>query len=105
MSVFVLGSNFKKYINLNIFFYLKQCSGEPETPPTTSLRYHHVPIQGSRQESYLSLALESALIALGQQRIMPSGLYAQEMSVKQEERLLAKLQELDLGMVLNKMSI
>ena len=48
----------------------------------------------------MSLALESALIALGQQRIMPSGLYAQEMSVKQEERLLAKLQELDLGMAL-----
>ena len=59
-----------------------------------------MPIQGSRQESYLSLALEAALISLGQQRIMPSGLYSQEMSVKQEERLLAKLQEIDLDSTL-----
>ena len=78
-------------------------SGEvTDTSSTTnlSLRYHHVPIQGSRQESYLSLALETALIALGQQRIMPSGLYAQEMTVKQEEKLLAKLQDLDLDSTL-----
>ena len=69
-----------------------------------------MPIQGSRQESYLSLALEAALISLGQQRIMPSGLYSQEMSVKQEERLLAKLQEIDLdstlvGVLVNQTSI
>lgn len=45
------------------------------TPP----RYHHVPVVGSRDrsETYLTLAVEVALIGLGQQRIMPPGLYAQ----------------------------
>lgn len=42
-------------------------------------RYHHVPVLGSRDraETYLTLAFEVALIGLGQQRIMPVGLYAQ----------------------------
>lgn len=42
-------------------------------------RYHHVPVVGSRDrsETYLTLAFEVALIGLGQQRIMPVGLYAQ----------------------------
>lgn len=42
-------------------------------------RYHHVPVVGSRDrsETYLNLAFEVALIGLGQQRIMPIGLYAQ----------------------------
>lgn len=42
-------------------------------------RYQHVPVVGSRDrsETYLSLAFEVALIGLGQQRIMPVGLYAQ----------------------------
>lgn len=42
-------------------------------------RYHHVPVVGSRDrsETYLTLAFEVALIGLGQQRIMPIGLYAQ----------------------------
>jgi len=42
-------------------------------------RYHHVPVIGSRDrsETYLTLAVEVALIGLGQQRIMPAGLYAQ----------------------------
>lgn len=42
-------------------------------------RYHHVAVVGSRDrsETYLSLAVEVALMALGQQRIMPPGLYAQ----------------------------
>lgn len=42
-------------------------------------RYHHVPVIGSRDrtETYLTLAVELALMALGQQRIMPPGLYAQ----------------------------
>lgn len=33
---------------------------------------------------------------LGQQRQMPAGLYAQEKTCKQEEKLLAKLQALDM---------
>lgn len=42
-------------------------------------RYQHVPVVGSRDrsETYLTLAFEVALIGLGQQRIMPVGLYAQ----------------------------
>lgn len=45
------------------------------TPP----RYQHVAVPGSRDrnESYLTLAMEVALIGLGQQRVMPAGLYSQ----------------------------
>nr|CAI5841473.1 unnamed protein product [Callosobruchus analis] len=55
-------------------------------------RYHHVPVVGSRDrsETYLTLAFEVALIGLGQQRIMP------EKACKQEDRLIAKLQEIEL---------
>lgn len=49
-------------------------------------RYHHVPVVGSRDrtETYLTLAFEVALIGLGQQRIMPVGLYAQVRIVKNQ---------------------
>ncbi|XP_038589965.1 zinc finger SWIM domain-containing protein 6 [Micropterus salmoides] len=47
-------------------------------------------------ESLMSLAVETALIGLGQQRVMPDGLYAQEKVCRNEEQLLAKLQEVDL---------
>jgi hypothetical protein len=40
--------------------------------------------------------VEVALIGLGQQRLMPSGPYAQEKVCKQEERLIARLQEVEL---------
>lgn len=42
--------------------------------------YQHVPVWGSPDsgESYLTLALEVALMGMGQQRIMPEGLYAQD---------------------------
>jgi len=68
------------------------------TPP----HYQHVAVPGSRDrnESYLTLAMEVALIGLGQQRIMPAGLYSQEKACKQEERLLQKLQEMELDPVL-----
>ncbi|XP_016898138.2 zinc finger SWIM domain-containing protein 6-like [Cynoglossus semilaevis] len=42
-------------------------------------------------ESYVALAVETALIGLGQQRVMPDGLYAQEKVCRNEEQLLAKL--------------
>uniref|UniRef100_A0A3P8XAQ5 ZSWIM4-8 C-terminal domain-containing protein n=1 Tax=Esox lucius TaxID=8010 RepID=A0A3P8XAQ5_ESOLU len=45
---------------------------------------------------YLALAVETALIGLGQQRVMPDGLYAQEKVCRNEEQLLAKLQEVEL---------
>lgn len=47
-------------------------------------------------ESYLALAVEMALMGLGQQRIMPEGLYAQEKVCRNEEHLIAKLQEVEL---------
>lgn len=60
-------------------------------------KYIPIPVEGSvdRNESYISLALEAALIGLGQQRLMPSGEYLQEKSLKQEERLIAKLIDLE----------
>uniref|UniRef100_A0A3P8VRJ9 Zinc finger SWIM-type containing 6 n=1 Tax=Cynoglossus semilaevis TaxID=244447 RepID=A0A3P8VRJ9_CYNSE len=54
---------------------------------------HHFLEEG---ESFLSLAIETTLIGLGQQRAMPDGLYAQEKVCRNEEQLLAKLQEPDL---------
>lgn len=64
-------------------------------------RYQHIHVPGSRSESYLTLALEVALMGLGQQRIMPGSiyngsLYAQEKAWKQEERLIMKLADMDL---------
>ncbi|XP_077441909.1 zinc finger SWIM domain-containing protein 6-like [Vanacampus margaritifer] len=47
-------------------------------------------------ETPLALAAEVALIGLGQQRVMPDGLYAQEKVCRNEEQLLAKLQQLEL---------
>lgn len=52
-------------------------SEEGNLRPTPRLT--HLPVVGSqdRSETYLSLAVEVALIGLGQQRNMPPGLYAQ----------------------------
>ncbi|KAL5017228.1 hypothetical protein ScPMuIL_006817 [Solemya velum] len=60
--------------------------------------YHHVRISGNRDraESYLTMALKVALLGLGQQRLMPPGLYAQEKACKQEEKLISKLQAIEL---------
>ncbi|XP_044736149.1 zinc finger SWIM domain-containing protein 4-like isoform X2 [Chrysoperla carnea] len=72
--------------------------GLDETHSNFLPRYQHVSVVGSRDrsETYLTLAFEVALIGLGQQRIMPVGLYAQEKACKQEDRLIAKLQEMEL---------
>ena len=72
-----------------------------ETTPTSPRerpRYHHVSVPGSRDrsETYLSLAVEAALIGLGQQRVMPLGLYAQEKACKHEDRLITKLHDIEL---------
>ncbi|XP_059545904.1 zinc finger SWIM domain-containing protein 5 isoform X3 [Myotis daubentonii] len=61
--------------------------------------YQHVPMAAgcpNSSESYLSLALEVALMGLGQQRVMPEGLYAQDKVCRNEEQLLSRLQELQL---------
>ncbi|XP_050401843.2 zinc finger SWIM domain-containing protein 5 [Patella vulgata] len=67
-----------------------------ESSSQSSSRYHHGPLPGNmdNNESYLTLAMEVGLIGLGQQRIMPPGLYAQEKSCKQEEKLLSKIQNI-----------
>lgn len=66
--------------------------------PREKPRYHHVVVPSSRDrsETYLSLAVEAALIGLGQQRCMPQGLYAQEKACKHEDRLIQKLHDIDL---------
>ncbi|XP_019724913.1 zinc finger SWIM domain-containing protein 5 isoform X1 [Hippocampus comes] len=71
--------------------------GEPRRPV-----YHHVPVWGSHDggESYLTLALEVTLMGMGQQRIMPEGLYAQDKVCRNEEQIVTKLQELELDHVL-----
>lgn len=50
-----------------------------EQPSNLRPRYQHVSVVGSRDrsETYLTLAFEVALIGLGQQRLMPVGMYAQ----------------------------
>lgn len=53
-------------------------------------------------ETLASLAVETALIGLGQQRAMPDGLYAQEKVCRNEEQLLARLQEVSLDETLVK---
>ncbi|KAM9094262.1 zinc finger SWIM domain-containing protein 4 isoform X1 [Sarcophilus harrisii] len=58
--------------------------------------YQHVTVPGNLGESYLALALEVALLGLGQQRAMPEGLYAQDKVVRSEEQLLALLDEVQL---------
>ncbi|KAJ1169559.1 hypothetical protein NDU88_001452 [Pleurodeles waltl] len=64
--------------------------------------YHHVSVAGSQDsgESYLSLALEVALMGMGQQRVMPEGLYAQDKVCRNEEQIIFRLQELELDPVL-----
>ncbi|XP_056434250.1 zinc finger SWIM domain-containing protein 6-like [Gadus chalcogrammus] len=47
-------------------------------------------------ESLVCLAVEVALLGLGQQRAMPDGLYAQEKVGRHEEQLLGRLQEVEL---------
>ncbi|XP_040833675.1 zinc finger SWIM domain-containing protein 5 isoform X3 [Ochotona curzoniae] len=61
--------------------------------------YQHVSVAtgcSNSSESYLSLALEVALMGMGQQRVMPEGLYAQDKVCRNEEQLLSQLQELQL---------
>ncbi|KAG9334748.1 hypothetical protein JZ751_006585 [Albula glossodonta] len=58
------------------------------------------PLQES--EAYMALAVETALLGLGQQRNMPEGLYAQEKLSRSEEQLISRLQELPLDHALLK---
>ena len=75
-------------------------SSVAEGVTSSPLKYYHQPL--SADDSFMVLAVESALIALGQQRTMPAGLYSQEKALKQEQRIISKLQELDLDPILLK---
>ncbi|XP_053318607.1 zinc finger SWIM domain-containing protein 4 [Spea bombifrons] len=61
--------------------------------------YQHVPVPGgsASAESLLCLALEVALMGLGQQRAMPEGLYAQDKLVRSEEQIIGLLGTLEMG--------
>lgn len=65
-------------------------------------RYQHVPvpISNDRNETYLTLAIEAAVLALGKQRIMPHGLYSQHVICKQQDQLIARLRHVDLDRLL-----
>ncbi|XP_039094561.1 zinc finger SWIM domain-containing protein 5 [Hyaena hyaena] len=80
---------------LNDDGYLEVSDMNESRPPV----YQHVPVATgcpNSHESYLSLALEVALMGMGQQRVMPEGLYAQDKVCRNEEQLLSRLQELQL---------
>uniref|UniRef100_A0A4W5R5R9 Zinc finger SWIM-type containing 6 n=1 Tax=Hucho hucho TaxID=62062 RepID=A0A4W5R5R9_9TELE len=64
---------------------------------TRTLGTQMCPISAGLLVISLTLAVETALIGLGQQRVMPDGLYAQEKVCRNEEQLLAKLQEVELN--------
>ncbi|MEJ1282559.1 hypothetical protein NN561_013519 [Cricetulus griseus] len=79
---------------LEIYKHQKKDMNESRLPV-----YQHVPVASgcpNSNESYLSLALEVALMGMGQQRVMPEGLYAQDKVCRNEEQLLSQLQELQL---------
>uniref|UniRef100_A0A1L8DB63 SWIM-type domain-containing protein n=1 Tax=Nyssomyia neivai TaxID=330878 RepID=A0A1L8DB63_9DIPT len=67
-----------------------------------SPQYQHiyVPNATDKYETYLTLAFESAVLALGKQRIMPQGLYSQHVICKQQDQLIARLQHIDLDRLL-----
>ncbi|XP_032217495.1 zinc finger SWIM domain-containing protein 5 isoform X2 [Mustela erminea] len=80
---------------LNDDGYLEVSDMNESRPPV----YQHVPVATgcpNSHESYLSLALEVALMGMGQQRVMPEGLYTQDKVCRNEEQLLSRLQELQL---------
>lgn len=71
--------NFKNEVLINLASSFTDIVGMEDQHSNIRPRYQHVPVVGSRDrsETYLTLAFEVALIGLGQQRIMPVGLYAQ----------------------------
>ena len=64
-----------------------------KTPHSDLRTYSNTPLPGGENssETYLTLALEVALLGLGQQRTIPVGFYAQDKVCRQEEHLIAQL--------------
>lgn len=65
-------------------------------------KYKHIQVPGSKDstETFLTLAFEAAILALGKQRIMPQGLYSQHLICKQQDQLIARLRNVDLDQLL-----
>lgn len=65
-------------------------------------KYKHIQVPGSKEstETFLTLAFEAAILALGKQRIMPQGLYSQHLICKQQDQLIARLRNVDLDQLL-----
>lgn len=65
-------------------------------------RYQHVPIAHNtdQSETYLSLAFEAAILALGKQRTMPQGVYSQQVVCRQQDYLIQRLRAVDLDRLL-----
>jgi hypothetical protein len=61
-------------------------------------KYYHVPVPGCCQkDSYLTLGFELALIALGQQRPIPTAMTAHDRAVRQEADLISRLETIDIS--------
>lgn len=77
-------------------------TGSAEDGSIIPPRYRHVPVPFSQDtnETYLTLAFEAAVLALGKQRVMPHGLYSQHVIYKQHEQLIQRLRHVDLDRLL-----
>jgi hypothetical protein len=69
-------------------------SGHSSSRSNCDREYDHQP------ETYLTLALDCALMGLGQQRLLPPSPYSQDKAMKQEERLIVKLMDIELDSIL-----
>lgn len=74
----------------------RRSSNSPNQSNSRKAGYHHVPVPGCCQkDTYLTLAFELALAALGQQRSAPTITSAHDRSVRQESELITKLESID----------
>lgn len=62
-----------------------------------SPRYQHVPVPNSndRNETYLTLAFEVIILAIGKQRPLPQGMNAQKIIPNQHDQLIHRLRHID----------
>lgn len=77
-------------------------NGDDGNSHVIAQKYKHIQVPGSRDssETYLTLAFEAAILALGKQRIMPHGLYSQQLICKQQDQMIARLRNVDLDQLL-----
>lgn len=76
----------------------RRSSSGPSPTSTESKKYYHVPVPGCCQkDSYLTLGFELALIALSQQRPIPTAITAHDRAVRQEADLISRLETIDIS--------